>query len=451
MKNKQFRSDVIWGMQDGKIDREKGIIYGFKVVELGVTKDRRGEFDEESLKTIINLGNASKIGIKSRFGHPNMSNTAFGTFLGRVKNFRLSENGGAILGDEYLDKTAYKTPNGDLASYTMDLGESDPDAFGSSMVIYWDEEYRKKKDGSLTKDEKGEPLVPLIKVKKLSGVDIVDNPAANEGMFGTFFNDSVKLSAEMTDFLDKFLNNSDAVDKIMDFLQRYSNNRDEFARGKGQGVGKPKQGDGGADNCVCPECNYKTKHERGTPCNEMKCPECGASMTGETTNQNKGEVKKDMDIKELTLETLKADRSDLVDKIQAEGKEEILKEGNAAGEKLERERVVAIQEAVKPYEGMSELANEAIKDGATVDEAVSKFKDKRIADLQENAPKTQGPSDPPEKDKDGGDKLSGEDQWKKNWEKDSKIRDEFKEEGNYLAYMKQKAKGNIKILQKKDE
>lgn len=166
-------------------------------------------------------------------------------------------------------------------------------------------------------------------------------------------------------------------------------------------------------------------------------PGPGQEKQAESKNQNKEEVK-EMELKELTLETLKADRSDLVDAIQ--------KEGNDAGVKLERKRVLDIQEAVKPFEGMNELANEAIKSGATVEEAVSKFKDQRIVDLEKHAPKSQGPADDPEKD--GGTELSLEDQCKKDWEKDSKIRDEFKTEGAYLAYKKAEARGAVKILKK---
>jgi len=50
------------------------------------------------------------------------------------------------------------------------------------------------------------------------------------------------------------------------------------ARGEGQGVGGEKQGDGGADSCVCPKCGYKAKHEKGKPCGN--CPKCGAKMVG---------------------------------------------------------------------------------------------------------------------------------------------------------------------------
>lgn len=56
-------------------------------------------------------------------------------------------------------------------------------------------------------------------------------------------------------------------------------NLDE-ARGKGMGVGGPRQGDGGTDTCVCPACNKEVPHTRGTPCNEINCPSCGKPMAG---------------------------------------------------------------------------------------------------------------------------------------------------------------------------
>lgn len=53
------------------------------------------------------------------------------------------------------------------------------------------------------------------------------------------------------------------------------------ALGKGGGAERR----GGADSCACPnsKCSEYGKpvpHKRGTPCNTMKCPKCGASLTG---------------------------------------------------------------------------------------------------------------------------------------------------------------------------
>lgn len=49
-------------------------------------------------------------------------------------------------------------------------------------------------------------------------------------------------------------------------------------RGMGRGSG---YGLGPGGNCVCPECGHKVPHQRGVPCYEMKCPNCGGQMVHE--------------------------------------------------------------------------------------------------------------------------------------------------------------------------
>lgn len=66
----------------------------------------------------------------------------------------------------------------------------------------------------------------------------------------------------------------------------------EKARGEGQGAGGPRQGDGGADQCVCPKCGATAAHEKGTPCSETKCAKCGAAMTGQSAEKSEAEVEK---------------------------------------------------------------------------------------------------------------------------------------------------------------
>ena len=38
-------------------------------------------------------------------------------------------------------------------------------------------------------------------------------------------------------------------------------------------------GTGGA--CICPKCDEKIAHLQGTPCQEERCPKCGAKMLRE--------------------------------------------------------------------------------------------------------------------------------------------------------------------------
>ena len=47
-----------------------------------------------------------------------------------------------------------------------------------------------------------------------------------------------------------------------------------YNRGRMGGFGL---GIGGA--CVCPNCGYRTPHQRGTPCFDMACPNCNEPLT----------------------------------------------------------------------------------------------------------------------------------------------------------------------------
>ena len=52
------------------------------------------------------------------------------------------------------------------------------------------------------------------------------------------------------------------------------------ARGRGMGVGAPRQGDGGASQCRCPECGKTYPHARGIPCASRTCPICKIPLIG---------------------------------------------------------------------------------------------------------------------------------------------------------------------------
>ncbi|MDD3695684.1 MAG: hypothetical protein PHG44_06925 [Lentisphaeria bacterium] len=57
--------------------------------------------------------------------------------------------------------------------------------------------------------------------------------------------------------------------------------------GRGQGAGQGRGSMGGAGrgaggNCVCSKCGKRLPHQRGQPCYEMKCPNCGNTMLRET-------------------------------------------------------------------------------------------------------------------------------------------------------------------------
>ena len=59
--------------------------------------------------------------------------------------------------------------------------------------------------------------------------------------------------------------------------------------GGGRGQGGPGRGRmggpmaAGPDGfCICPKCGKKEPHQRGVPCNQVMCPDCGVAMTRTT-------------------------------------------------------------------------------------------------------------------------------------------------------------------------
>lgn len=180
-----------------KVDREAKMIRGYVVAQAGEFKSGRGEFDGKSLRSILRMMNSKPSGLKSRLGHPTLSNDGVGYFLGRGRRGwldKMETNAGEIelvRADLEFSESAFNTPNGDLATYVMDVTEKDPDAISSSLVLQTDEEWRlDKKTGRPMLDETGRQLPPLWRPTVLHASDIVDTGDAVDGLL------SAKLSID---------------------------------------------------------------------------------------------------------------------------------------------------------------------------------------------------------------------------------------------------------------
>ena len=46
----------------------------------------------------------------------------------------------------------------------------------------------------------------------------------------------------------------------------------------GYGRGRGGFGAGSTGKCICPNCGYRTPHQRGVPCYTQKCPKCGTNL-----------------------------------------------------------------------------------------------------------------------------------------------------------------------------
>ncbi len=249
--NKKYFATGYLKAKPGNVDMEKGIITDVKICSAGEALGHGVHLDSEFIGNVTSFGNDRKQGLKARFGHPNMCSTSLGTFLGRFKNFRtektIRENGDEAdvsVADLYLSSEAKNTPNGNLYDYVCGMAQNEPDMFGTSIVYEPGKEYRKDKDGNKWyrvgynsySDGKGnvddgEDLSDELYVEcaELFACDCVDDPAANDGLFSKFANETV--AGQISEFLDmnpqvvQMLTENPEVIKV---ISKYGKNIDEF-------------------------------------------------------------------------------------------------------------------------------------------------------------------------------------------------------------------------------
>jgi hypothetical protein len=63
-----------------------------------------------------------------------------------------------------------------------------------------------------------------------------------------------------------------------------------FGKGEkrsGQGWGRRRGRGGPPINCICPACGQVLPHEPGVPCFKRRCPNCGAFMTRQFSQEER--------------------------------------------------------------------------------------------------------------------------------------------------------------------
>ena len=196
-----YMSAFLLGGAPERVDRENGVIYGVAIVTEGEAKGHRVNLDSEFVANTVRMGNEKQQGLKARFGHPTMSSTALGTFIGRFKSFRT--DGAIARADLLLSDTAKETPQGDLYDYVLSMAEEEPDMFGTSIVFKPGKAYRREQDGSKTyvEDRTSGETKTFIEIESLQGADVVDEPAANaSGLFSAW--NETTIAGQVSEFLD---------------------------------------------------------------------------------------------------------------------------------------------------------------------------------------------------------------------------------------------------------
>lgn len=204
------------------VDADKHTLHGAVMIRPGEAMGHGVWIDHEFCQAVAAMsanGKSAQAGLKARFGHPNMCSDALGTFLGRWKNVAADDKG-FVRGDLHLSSTASESPKGDLRKYVEELAAKEPDHFGASIVFSTDQEAMEKfyadhtveveeadSAGAVRKasrfqspDPANVKNLPHARLSELHAADLVDDPAATDGMFSGA--GGAALAAQMTEWLD---------------------------------------------------------------------------------------------------------------------------------------------------------------------------------------------------------------------------------------------------------
>lgn len=221
----------------GAVDGGTHTLKSAVVIRPGLANGHGMWIDKAFCQDVAAKGNTDKpAGLKARFGHPNACSDALGTFLGRWKGLSVAEDG-RVVGDLHLSSTAEQSPKGNLRKYVEEMAVKEPLHFGASIVFtrdreaemdfivehggsyaYWDNKNRgwvrtgKKSDipegadwyvdpvGFKSPDPDNGENLPHARCAQLHAADLVDDPAATDGMFSGAA--GLSLAGQMTEWLD---------------------------------------------------------------------------------------------------------------------------------------------------------------------------------------------------------------------------------------------------------
>ena len=212
----------------GGVDNDRGILRGISVVTEGEAKGHGVWLDRDFVLETVRQGNDSKSGIKARFGHPTMSSTALGSFVGRFKGFRAEERSGSLsaVADLYLSNSAKDTPGGNLYDYVINLANEDPKAFGTSIVFEPADDFKKEDS----------PEKVFATMSALRAADLVDDPAANpDGLFSSWAN--ATWAGQVSEFLDTHPHVFELLDKNPDVIEHFVEAYKQYRLRKGEPMG----------------------------------------------------------------------------------------------------------------------------------------------------------------------------------------------------------------------
>ena len=188
-----LRAEVATGTP--RVDFDKKIIYGAVLAQEGEFKDKRGRFRKSDLMEIQRLANEKGGGLKSRLGHPTLSDDGVAKHLGRFKNARRDDIVKKVDGQELIirvvradlhlaDSAFLKHGEWSMGDYVMQRAHEDSASISSSLVLERKEEHELDIKGKPKRDSDGTPLPAYWLPTALHASDIVDTGDAVDGLLG---------------------------------------------------------------------------------------------------------------------------------------------------------------------------------------------------------------------------------------------------------------------------
>lgn len=166
----------------GHVDKENRVIKGVSLIQ--ADREALGHemfIDEKMVRQVVKQGKETgDVGLKARVDHPSSCFSSMGSQLGRFKNFKKSGN--KAVADLHISDFTKHAPGGDMGKWLLAVAEEDPDQLGFSIVF----EQAEAEEFSAGEDDDPDDIcfnLPHARLGKLFGADIVDEAAANDGMF----------------------------------------------------------------------------------------------------------------------------------------------------------------------------------------------------------------------------------------------------------------------------
>jgi hypothetical protein len=159
-----------------KIDSDSGIISGVSVITAGECAGKHAGtwIDHNTISSLLSIASGFKDGVKVKLSQSEEHDGSVGQIIGTLKGFRI--DGNQLRADLHLLKSD------ENYGKILEMSSKMPEAFGLSVAV--DKNYEKQGDKH------------FLRPTDIYSVDLVEQPAANRGLFSAKPMNDIKLAAD---------------------------------------------------------------------------------------------------------------------------------------------------------------------------------------------------------------------------------------------------------------